>query len=75
MRREENSECRKKVTTSLLVKNTDYNAKITEIENKVPSDTGLTLVPSATASFNAKPKSLRKTLIPQVLLLLLNLID
>ena len=45
------------VNTSRLVKNTDYNAKITEIENKVPSDTGLMLVPSATASFNAKPKS------------------
>ena len=54
----------KMLDTSGLVQNTDYNVKITEIENKIPSVSGLATTSALTAAENKIPdvsSSVKKT--------------
>ena len=41
----------------MLEQNTDYNTKITEIEGKIPSVTGLTTTAALNAAGNKKPNA------------------
>ena len=61
----------KKSDTSQLVKKTNYNNKITEIENKIPSISGLAKYVALTAVENTIPNissSVKKQVITQKLL-------
>ena len=47
--------------TSRFVKKTDYNAKITEIEGKMPTISGLATNAALSAVENQKPKKIKST--------------